>query len=252
MNRLLLSLILLLAGFAAHAQDLLTKTTGEEVQVKVLEITPTEVRYKRTDNPDGPLITVRRNDVFMIRYANGTKEMLGGSLPSSVPATAPATGPATGSATAVMVPGDEAPAYEDIHLNGPRLGITVLAGGVADKANRELNINPFLTQFGWQFETRIFRMPNGTSGLLEVVPLIGGLEQGQFLPSLNALIGIRGPKGVEFGLGPNVSPAGAHIALAVGTSFRSNGINFPVNFAVVPGDGGARFSLLFGFNSRTR
>ncbi|MDU0369749.1 hypothetical protein ACFPAF_05030 [Hymenobacter endophyticus] len=254
MNRLLLSLILLLAGFAAHAQDLLTKTTGEEVQVKVLEITPTEVRYKRTDNPDGPLITMRRTDVFMIRYANGTKEMLGGSLPSGVPATAPAAGPAagTGVATGASVPGDEAPAYEDIHLSGPRLGFTLLAGGVADKANRELNVNPFLTQFGWQFETRIFRMPNGTSGLLEIVPLIGGLEQGQFLPSLNALIGIRGPKGLEFGLGPNVSPAGAHIALAVGTSFRSNGINFPVNFAVVPGDGGARFSLLFGFNSRTR
>ena len=247
MMRLLLSLGLLLLSLGVHAQDLLTKTTGEELQVKVLEITPTEVRYKRTDNPDGPLITVRRYDVFMIRYANGTKEMLGGQLPAAAP-TAPGTQPVTGN----MVPGDEPPAYEDIHLNGPRLGFTVLTGDVVSRARRELDVNPFLTQFGWQFETRIFRMPNGTSGLLEVVPLIGGLEQGKFLPSLNALIGIRGPKGLEFGLGPNVSPAGAHIALAVGTSFRSNGINFPVNFAVVPGDGGARFSLLFGFNSRTR
>ncbi|RSK37341.1 hypothetical protein [Hymenobacter metallilatus] len=243
-----LLLLLLLCSLGARAQDVLTKTNGEELQVKVLEITPTEVRYKRTDNPDGPLITVRRHDVFMIRYANGTKEMLGGSLPTNVPAPTPVPGAATGS----LVPGDEPPAYEDIHLNGPRLGITVLTGGVAAKADRELNVNPFLTQFGWQFETRIFRMPNGTSGLLEFVPLIGGLEQGKFLPSLNALIGIRGPKGIEFGLGPNVSPAGAHIALAVGTSFRSNGINFPVNLAVVPGDGGARISLLLGFNSRTR
>ncbi|WP_426493479.1 hypothetical protein [Hymenobacter sp. 102] len=251
MTRLLFSLSLLLLSVGARAQDLLTKTTGEEVQVKVLEITPAEVRYKRTDNPEGPLFILRRTDVFMIRYANGTKELLNGSTAPAQPVP-PAPAAAVAPATGLVVPGDEPPAYEEIHLNGPRLGVTVLTGGVVDRADRELGLNPFLTQFGWQFETRIFRMPNGTSGLLEIVPLIGGLEQGQFLPSLNALIGIRGPKGFEFGLGPNVSPDGAHIALAVGTSFRSNGINFPVNFAVVPGNGGARFSLLFGFNSRTR
>ncbi|WP_033370542.1 hypothetical protein [Hymenobacter norwichensis] len=239
---------LLLLSLSARAQDVLTKTNGDELNVKVLEITPTEVRYKRTDNPDGPLITVRRSDVFMVRYANGTKEVLGTGVSTGPPSAKPATPYTTGP----TVPGDEAPAFEEIHLNGPRIGVTVLTGGVATRADRELSLNPFLTQFGWQFETRIFRMPNGTAGLLEIVPLIGGLEQGKFLPSLSALIGIRGPKGLEFGLGPNVSPAGAHIALAVGTSFRSNGINFPVNLAVVPGDGGARFSLLFGFNSRTR
>ncbi|MBO0358386.1 hypothetical protein J0X19_10555 [Hymenobacter sp. BT186] len=238
-------LTLLLLGLSARAQDVLTKTNGEELNVKVLEITPFDVRYKRTDNPDGPLITIRRADVFMVRYANGTKEMLG-------PVPPPREAMASSATTGPTVPGDEAPAFEEIHLNGPRLGITVLTGGVARKADKEYSLNPFLTQFGWQFETRIFRMPNGTAGLLEVVPLIGGLEQGKFIPSLNALIGIRGPKGIEFGLGPNVSPAGANIALAVGTSFRSNGINFPVNFAVVPGNGGVRFSLLFGFNSRTR
>ncbi|GGG37335.1 hypothetical protein [Hymenobacter glacieicola] len=249
MTRILFTFLFVLVGVVVQAQDLLTKSSGEELQVKVLEITPTEIRYKRTDNPDGPLITVRRTDVFMIRYANGTKELLGGAsaLPSAPPAGSSAAAPRTGT-----VPGDEESMYEEVQLNGPRLGFTVLSGGVAAKAERDYNVNPFLTQFGWQFETRIFRLQNGTSGLLELVPLIGGLEQGKFLPSLNALIGIRGPKGFEFGLGPNVSPAGASIALAVGTSFRSQGINFPVNFAVVPGNGGARFSLLFGFNSRRR
>ncbi|WP_240731588.1 hypothetical protein [Hymenobacter radiodurans] len=153
------------------------------------------------------------------------------------------------------MPGDEASAYEEVHLNGPRIGFTILSQGVLDKAREGSylrNLNPFITQFGWQFETRIFRMPNGTAGLLEIVPLIGGLEQGKFIPSINALVGIRGPKGFEFGLGPNLTPVSANVALAIGTSFRSNGINFPVNFAVVPGNGGARFSLLVGFNSRRR
>ncbi|MCB2376554.1 hypothetical protein LGH70_03110 [Hymenobacter sp. BT635] len=248
----MLRLLLLLAGcllaFTTHAQDLLTKQNGEELQVKILEITPTEVRYKRFDYLDGPLIIVRKSDVFMIRYANGVKEVLTAPAATSpAPASAlPSSPPPPGP----VVPGDEAPAYNEVHLGGPRIGVTVLAGGVARKAEAEYNVNPFLTQFGWQFETRIFRLPSGTSGLLEIIPLIGGLEQNKFIPSLNALVGIRGPKGLEFGLGPNLTPISASIALAVGTSFRSHGVNFPVNFAVVPGNGGARFSLLFGFNSR--
>ena len=252
MKRFLLFLLLLtLTAISTQAQDLLTKQNGEELQVKVLELTPTEVRYKRTDNPDGPLISVRRSDVFMIRYANGTKEVLGPNqnAPQIIAGAPPRTGP--------VVPGDEESAYEEIHLNGPRIGFTILSQGVINKINaRESSylkdLNPFITQFGWQFETRIFRMPNGTAGLLEIVPLIGGLEQGKFIPSINALVGIRGPKGFEFGVGPNLTPVSANVALAIGTSFRSNGINFPVNFAVVPGNGGARFSLLVGFNSRRR
>ena len=179
----------------------------------------------------------------MIRHANGTKEVLGvasGSLPTAAP-TPPPPGP--------TVPGDEESAYNDVHLGGPRLGFTVLTGGAVDEA-RTHDIKPLLTQFGWQFETRVFRLPNGTAGLVEVVPLIGGLEQNKFIPSLNALIGIRGPRGFEFGMGPNLTPLGASIALAVGTTYRTHGVNFPINLAVVPGSGGARISLLFGFNSR--
>lgn len=269
MKRLLLFLLpALLCGAAARAQDVLTKVSGDEIPAKVLEITPSEVRYKRADNPDGPLIIVRRADVFMIRYANGTKDVLNPTLgPAPTPRPPANTGlpaPALGAGAAPLpglrpapapgaVPGDEPQPFENIHLDGPRLGFTVLAGGVLDRA-REVSglsdLNPFVTQFGWQFETRLFRMPNGLSGVAEVVPLVGGVEQGKFIPSVSGLLGIRGPKGFEFGLGPNLTPLGANLVLAVGTSFRSNGINFPVNLAVVPGNGGARISLLFGFNAR--
>ena len=258
-NLLLLLLFCVLGLPAARAQDLLTKTTGEEVSVKVLEINTYEVKYKRADNPDGPLMVMRRADVFMIRYANGTKEVLAAPAyrpalpaPPLTPATAPGDPPAAAPATAaVVVPGDETMPYENVHLDGPRLGFTVLTGGVLNKARERISdLNPFLTQFGWQFETRLFRLPNGVSALGEIVPLIGGLEQGKFLPSVSGLLGIRGPKGFELGLGPNVTPLGASIVLAVGTSYRSNGINFPVNLAVVPGNGGVRISLLFGFNAR--
>ncbi|GAA4392576.1 hypothetical protein GCM10023186_43260 [Hymenobacter koreensis] len=235
----------------AQAQDLLTKRNGDEVQVKVLEVTPTEIRYKRTDNPEGPLFILPRTEVFMIKYANGTKDVM-------TPAGTPATPGAAATPTAPpppgpVVPGDEPGAWDGVKLGGPRLGFTVLTGGIVDKLERryDMNLNPFLTQFGWQFETRLFRLPNGTSGLFEFVPLIAGLEQGKILPSLNAILGIRGPKGFEVGVGPNLTPFSAGIVLAAGTTFRSKGgINFPVTLGVVPGNGGARISLLMGFTTR--
>lgn len=253
----LVFLLVLLAG-AAQAQDMLTKRNGEEIAVKVVEITPAEVRYRRTDNPDGPLISVWKSDVFMVRYANGTKEVF---MPS---ATVPAARvPVSAAATRAAFPGevptvnnqspDDAILDEPIQLDGPRVGFTVLTGGVLDKAREKIgDLNPFLTQFGWQFETRLFRLPNGLSGLVELVPLVGGLEQGKFLPSASGLLGIRGAKGLEFGLGPNLTPLGASLVLAAGTSFKSNGVNFPVNVAVVPGNSGARVSLMLGFNARHR
>ncbi|OON68356.1 hypothetical protein [Hymenobacter sp. CRA2] len=248
MTRLLLLLVFALCfAHAARAQDILTKRTGDELSVKVLEVTPTEIRYKRTDNPDGPLFVVMRADVFMIKYANGTKEVMNAAPGASM--SAAGASPLPPGTKAVV--GDGPAAYDGVRLSGPRLGFTVLTGGAASYAEREFNVNPFLTQFGWQFETRLFRMPNGTSGLFEFVPLIGGLEQGKFIPSVNALLGVRGPKGFEVGLGPNITPVSVGVALAAGTTIRTaSGINFPITAAVVPGNDGVRLSLLMGFTTR--
>ncbi len=55
--------------------DMITMKNGDELKVKVIEINDKEIKYKRCDNLDGPLITVNKSDVFMIKYANGTKEV---------------------------------------------------------------------------------------------------------------------------------------------------------------------------------
>lgn len=137
-----------------------------------------------------------------------------------------------------------------VKLVGPRLGATYITPGETADQLAEYDISPFITQFGWQFETRFFTLPSGVAGLIEGVILIGGIEQNSFLPSGTFLIGVRNAKGLEFGLGPNLSLSGTAFALAVGVTFKSNNINFPVNIAVVPSDKGIRLSLLFGFNAR--
>jgi len=235
MRKILLLILVSIFALEISAQDLLIKRNGDELETKILEINVQDIKYKRFDNLDGPVITILKSDVFMIKFENGTTETF--SHITSPTHSSPYPGAL----------------YRDrLRLSGPRIGFTVLSQRTVNRFNDnfEGGLNPFITQFGWQFETRIFTLDNGVSGLFEFVPLIGGLEQGKFLPSLSALVGIRGAKGLEVGVGPNLSLAGAGLVFALGANFQSQGINFPVNLAFAPSQYGSRVSLLFGFNSQ--
>ena len=74
MKRLLLLLFLGLGSTTLYAQDLIIFRNGDELQAKILEISDTEVRYKAWSHQDGPTRTKPTADIFMIKYANGTKE----------------------------------------------------------------------------------------------------------------------------------------------------------------------------------
>ena len=74
MKRLLLLLFLVLGSTTLYAQDLIIFRNGDELQAKILEISDTEVRYKAWSHQDGPTRTKPTADIFMIKYANGTKE----------------------------------------------------------------------------------------------------------------------------------------------------------------------------------
>jgi hypothetical protein len=67
---------------------------------------------------------------------------------------------------------------------------------------------------------------------------------------LNWLVGLRSSSGAEFGIGPNLTPAGVALTLAAGVTFRSGALNVPVTIAWVPSKAGTRISMLTGFNLR--
>ena len=71
-----------------------------------------------------------------------------------------------------------------------------------------------------------------TQRIFGLAPWVGGLEQGTFLPSLSWLVGVRSQNGTEFGVGPNVSPAGFSLVVASGVTFRSGALNVPINLAL--------------------
>jgi hypothetical protein len=56
--------------------DLIVMRSGEEVRAKVLEVSSTVIKYKRCDLTDGPMYTINKSEVFMVKYPNGTKDMM--------------------------------------------------------------------------------------------------------------------------------------------------------------------------------
>jgi hypothetical protein len=116
---------------------------------------------------------------------------------------------------------------------------------------RNIDVGSTISQFGWQWEKQFFTSESaGLTMVSEWVALGGGLEQNVLLPSVSWLIGLRTTNGVEFGMGPNLTPAGFALVLAGGMTFRTGLANVPLNVAVVPSKMGTRVSVLSGFSLR--
>jgi hypothetical protein len=249
------------------AQDKILFINGEELSVRVFEKSAEEIKYKPSDNPDGPLIVELRSNIFSIKYADGSTDFFG--IKKS-----PDPQPSMQIPPERITDTSEFLGAQSKEFDGPRIGVTYITTGTTSDKLISAGKNPLLLQIGWQFETRIFTIQDGTSGLVEFVPIIGGLEQGLFLPSANFLIGLRGggKRSVEFAMGPNISLTGFGMVLAAGVNFHNGKINFPVNLVVVPSVSskknvydpttktsseqrvgtGWRISLIFGFNSRKK
>jgi hypothetical protein len=146
---------------------------------------------------------------------------------------------------------DAPPPAHELDLSGPRFGMTMLSDGVVKAlADRDIAINSTISQFGWQFEKQFYTKSSGVTALNEWVVLVGGLDQSVAIPSVSWLVGLRTKEGAEFGIGPNVTPAGAALVIAAGVTFRAGVLNVPMNFAVVPTKEGTRVTVLTGFTMR--
>ena len=137
-------------------------------------------------------------------------------------------------------------------LSGPRVGFTIIGPGpIADFINtrdfdrldrdyselgKEVGDegSAFITQYGWQWETR-FADGYDMTGLVEWILLVGGIEKGLFLPSFSSLVGLRTSNNLEFAFGPNFSLSGVGAVIAIGKNFKLGELNLPVNIAFRPG-----------------
>lgn len=65
----------ILTSIAAFAQDTLYTRDGQVIPAKVQEVTQTEIKYKKPSNPDGPLYVVSKDEIAVIEYKNGSKDV---------------------------------------------------------------------------------------------------------------------------------------------------------------------------------
>ncbi len=63
-----------LMNFSTCAQDIIKLRSGEMIYATIIELTTLNVRYRRTDEPDGPIRNVEFTKVEMIAYENGSTE----------------------------------------------------------------------------------------------------------------------------------------------------------------------------------
>jgi hypothetical protein len=61
--------------------DTIKLKNGEEIIAVVSEVNPGEIKYKKCDNKTGPTYAVKRSDISMITYANGSKDYFGNEKP---------------------------------------------------------------------------------------------------------------------------------------------------------------------------
>jgi hypothetical protein len=61
-------------SFSEECDNIILKD-GVEISAKVFEITPTLIKYRHCKNLDGPIISVYKSDVFMIKYKDGSKDV---------------------------------------------------------------------------------------------------------------------------------------------------------------------------------
>ena len=75
MKRLLLCFICLLLGCVLYAQDIITQKDGTDIQAKVTEVGISQISYKKYSNLDGPTYIINKDDILMITYENGEREI---------------------------------------------------------------------------------------------------------------------------------------------------------------------------------
>jgi hypothetical protein len=65
--------------FSLNALDMIILKDGNMIDAKIMEIHPGEIRYKRADNLNGPMIILPKDGVLSIKYENGVVEIINGS-----------------------------------------------------------------------------------------------------------------------------------------------------------------------------
>ena len=77
-NRLfIIAMLMICIAQFGKAQDVINYQNGGQMQAKILEISETEIKFKKFSNLEGPVYTIGKNTVTSIMFENGETEVFG-------------------------------------------------------------------------------------------------------------------------------------------------------------------------------
>jgi hypothetical protein len=81
---LLIFTVIIVSSTILKAQDTLFFKSGDKISSKILEVSGSEVKYKKENNPDGPTFITSNTDINYIRYKNGTTDTIKSAVTAPV------------------------------------------------------------------------------------------------------------------------------------------------------------------------
>lgn len=82
--KLLTVVMLCFFSLQSFSQDIITKNDGTDIEAKILEVTPDEIKFKKFDNQNGPTFTLLISELVMVRYENGTRDIFNQNNSNSI------------------------------------------------------------------------------------------------------------------------------------------------------------------------
>lgn len=76
MKKILISIFCIIFSTLLFSQDNIILKSGEELKVKITEVSDSNIKYKKLDFLEGPNFTINTSDIFMIKYSNGHKQVI--------------------------------------------------------------------------------------------------------------------------------------------------------------------------------
>lgn len=86
MKKLIILSILILFSWAVYGQDTIVLRDASEIEVKIVDTEGSEIKYRKFENLNGPLYSVPRSEVFIIRYEDGSRQVVTGFEETGTPA----------------------------------------------------------------------------------------------------------------------------------------------------------------------
>lgn len=69
------TLLIIFISISVNSQDLIFLKNGDEIESRIIEVSISQVSFKKESNLNGPIYKISINEIFMIKYSNGSKDV---------------------------------------------------------------------------------------------------------------------------------------------------------------------------------